>query len=282
MTYNAREISIQDGQPVELYTIVLSGRTYRLTSAEEDVTFDGYAYQATPGLGRGPITLKQVGKMREIEVWIGRAHEVAAVAMSNGIPPRTATLLLKQFHRGDTEARQLWSGNIDQARVDGVLLRMRVPSSADAMLNVSLPFAKVSRACQHMLYGVGCEVNRDYLTYGNHEFMSASDAVSQIGTTLVVSVLEDALGSARANQWAQFGEVRRVVDGERRSILSQTGTTLELDVPFAYVFGGDALEVYAGCDHQMTTCNSKFDNHQKFGGHPGAPDTNPRNNQDED
>lgn len=133
-----------------------------------------------------------------------------------------------------------------------------------------------------MLYGPGCEVDRNYPTYANHEHMSVAAAVSQTGAELEVSELVDPASDPRANQWAQFGEVRRVVDNERRSILDQTGTTLTLDRPFAYLVAGDDLEIYAGCDWKNTTCNTKFGNTQRFGGHPDAPDNNPMNIQDDE
>lgn len=280
--YDEHEESRQDGKPIDLYTLVLSGRIYRLTSAEEDLILGGNAYHATPGLGRGQLTLRQVGSIRKLEVTLARNHAAAVVLMSNGIPPRVATLQLHRFHRGDTEARLQWSGSVSQVRVEGPYLRLLVPNDADVALNAKLPFAAISRTCQHMLYGPGCEVDRDYPTFDNHEHMSVAAAVSQTGAELEVSELVTALSVARPNQWARFGEVRRVVDGERRSILDQTGTTLTLDRPFAYMVAGDDLEIYAGCDWAITTCRDKFSNNQRFGGHPDAPDFNPMNIQDDD
>lgn len=275
MTYASRESSVQDGQPVELYTFVVAGTTHRLTSAEEDVTFGAQTYTATAGLGRGNATLVQVGKTRELTVTLARDHAIAAALLNNGIPPRTATVTIARYHRGDAESRQVWSGPISEAQVDGPYLRLSVPNSVDAAFDVRLPIAKVSRSCQHMLYGPGCGVDRNYPTYANHKHMSIADVVSATGTSLVVTALNDSLGAYRGDQWAQFGEVRRVTDGERRSILDQTGTTLTLDVPFGTLVAGDDLEIYAGCDHLVSTCRAKFNNVQKFGGHPYAPDNNP-------
>jgi hypothetical protein len=70
------------------------------------------------------------------------------------------------------------------------------------------------------------------------------------------------------SQWATFGEVIRLSDGERRGILDQTGTTLTLDVPFRELVVGDALQVWAGCDLTIETCLAKFGNVPNFGGHP--------------
>lgn len=285
MTYDARETSTQSGQPVELYTFSVAMRTYRYTSAEEPVSYGGYDYEQLAGLGRGPVVLMQAGKSREMEIALPRTHAIALVLTGNGsgIPPRTATLTVRRLHRSDAEARLLWSGAIAQVRIDGSYLRLRVPNGADAALDVGLPFARVSGTCQHILYGPGCEVVRDYATYKTQGYLVATTAVSQTSAgVLTVADMNNSSGAAHANQWARYGEVRRVVDGERRTVLDHTGTALTLDVPFGTIFAGDDLEVYAGCDHQIGTCGSKFGNGQKFGGHPSAPSSNPMNIQGND
>lgn len=295
VSFDGLETSTQDGQPVELYKFVLSGRTFYMTTAEEDVQFGGFTWQATPGLSRSPITLQQVGKARTLDVTLERTNSAARVLISNGIPPRTATLLIRRVHRGDTDARQIWSGNISKARLEGVTLHLTVPNAMDVQLGAELPFVEVSGTCQHILYGTGCGVDRNYLTYETQGFLVATTAASQTGDVLTVADMDDAGGTPHPDQWARFGEVRRLVDGERRTILDHTGTALTLDVPFAYLTAGDELEVWAGCDHKITVyrgntfpldvipghCDTKFSNGPNFGGHPEAPLSNPVNPQDE-
>jgi hypothetical protein len=47
------------------------------------------------------------------------------------------------------------------------------------------------------------------------------------------------------------------------------GTTLTLDAPFPpSVTLPAAVTLFAGCDHTVRTCLSKFDNVLNFGGHP--------------
>lgn len=273
MTYDAREKSIQDGQPVELYKMLLSGRTYYMTSAEEDVQFGGYSWQATPGLSRSPITLKKIGEVRTLDVTIGRQHQAAAILMSNGIPPRTATLQIKRVHRGDTEARQIWSGPISRVTLRGTSLNLTIPNAMDTALSTTLP-PVVSGTCRHMLYGPGCEVDRNYPIYMTQGHLVAATVVSQVGDVLTISSMPHADG------WAKFGEVSRLVDGERRTILKQFGTALTLDVPFAYLAVGDSLAVWHGCAHNVDACHDDFNNAQNFGGEPDAPLSNPVNFQD--
>ncbi len=285
MSYDSRQISVQDGSIVELYTLVLSGRTYRLTTNEEDFVLGGNAWHATPGLKRSTRMLQKVGEQRHLEVSISRKHPAAIILMSNGIPPRTATVRIQRWHRGEasSEMQEIEDGVISHVAVRGAYLVLRVISFVDSILNADLPHAEVSGTCRHMLYGPGCLVDRNYPTYDNHPFMSIATVTSQTGSVLVVPPLVDQFNVARPTGWATFGEVRRLVDGERRSVLIHEladlsgNIALTLDVPFAYLVAGDELEVYKGCDHTITMCHEDFNNHLRHGGHPNAPDNNPVN-----
>jgi hypothetical protein len=105
---------------------------------------------------------------------------------------------------------------------------------------------------------------------------------------LVVPPLLDQFGVARPIGWATFGEVRRLVDGERRSVLLHEladldgNIALTIDVPFAYLTAGDELEVYKGCDHTIVMCHEDFNNDRRHGGDPDSPDNNPINLQEDE
>lgn len=268
MTYASAESSVQDGAPLELYTFAIGATTYRLTSSPEDETFSAQTYTAAP-IARAPITLVQLGKRRELEVTIDRTHALATALLGNGIPARATTMTLLRTHRGEIESRQIWAGPISQAVLAGAYLRLRIPNGMDASFDVEAPIARAQRGCQHMLYGPGCNEPRNdavFVTTGNHV---ATTAVSASGVSLVVAALP------QPDQWARYGEVRRILDGERRSILAQVGTTITLDVPFATIAAGNDLAIYAGCDHSVATCRDKFNNVLNFGGHPHMINENP-------
>lgn len=272
MTYDSSERSVQDGQPTEIYTFVAPVATYRFTSGPEDVTVSGQLYVSIP-IGRGNTTSVPLGQVRETIVSIPVEHPFTTVLIGGGIPPRDILLTIERFHPGSA-IRQLWKGYVSDVATDGVFARLRVPNATDDAFAVRLPLLVAQRVCNHVLYDRGCGVNRTYQTYANQEHMSIATVLSASGASLVVSALDNAIGQYRGDQWAQHGEVRRVTDGERRSILDQTGTTLTLDVPFGTLTAGDDLEIYAGCDHLVETCRDKFDNVLNFGAHPDLPNNN--------
>ncbi|MGE0402706.1 MAG: phage BR0599 family protein [Kofleriaceae bacterium] len=275
MAYDDFEQSVQDGAPVELYTFTGPTGTYRLTSAEEDVTF-GSVFTATQ-ISRSNSDISSVtSQVRALTISLAMAHPLAQVLVGNGIPPRNVEVVISRFHRGDSFSEQIWRGYVSMVDTEGEYARLTVPSSLEEQFAIRLPIAIVQRTCNHMLYDAGCTVDRDYAIYQNEAFMSASavDSISTDGLTIVVDELKDGSAVDRLDDWATLGEVRRVTDGERRSIVDQTGTTIVLDMPFATLEVGDDLEVYAGCDLTPETCAEKFANIANFGGSPQLPTTN--------
>lgn len=274
MAYDTFEQSIQDGAPVEIYTFSASTGTYRLTSAEEDVTF-GSLFTATQISRSNAEIMPLSQQVRAMTISLAMAHPLAQVLV-RGIPPRNVEVVISRYHRGDSASEQVWRGYVSVVESDDVFVRLTVPSSMDEQQAVRLPIAVAQRTCNHMLYDRGCTVDRDYPVYQNEAFMSASAVatISADGYTITVDALEDGSSVARDNDWATLGEVRRVSDGERRSIVQQTGTTLVLDVPFATLEVNDDLEVYAGCDLTAEACAVKFANIANFGGEPIFPSTN--------
>ena len=105
-----------------------------------------------------------------------------------------------------------------------------------------------------------------FVTTGNQVATTVS---SVSGVSLVVAALP------QPDQWARYGQAYHLASGESRSVLAQVGTTLTLDVPFATIGVGNDLAVYAGCDHSVTTCRTKFNNVANFGGHPHMINENP-------
>jgi hypothetical protein len=79
------------------------------------------------------------------------------------------------------------------------------------------------------------------------------------------------------------GEIVHLASGERMTIRDQTDlnpgfstvTTLSMQLPIVDMKIGDAVEVYAGCQWDPSTCNDKFDNIEHHGGYPYSPKDNP-------
>ena len=69
---------------------------------------------------------------------------------------------------------------------------------------------------------------------------------------------------------------------DHRLILAQDGDDVTLLLPFAENIVGSTIVLLAGCDHSITTCDTKFStpldplsNVRNFGGFPFVPTKNP-------
>jgi uncharacterized phage protein (TIGR02218 family) len=60
-----------------------------------------------------------------------------------------------------------------------------------------------------------------------------------------------------------------------RMIVGHAGIDLTLVAPMVGLTAGDAVQLYAGCDHTMAHCKDRFGNLDNFGGFPFIPVKNP-------
>lgn len=268
MTYDAKERSVQDAQRVEIYTFQLPGVTYRLTSYDEDSTFDGDAYLAAP-ISRSSVPLAPLGQVREVTVSIALDHPLAVELRRGGIPPQDSLVTIRRFHVGDSEARIQWQGYIGGTSTDDEYTRIRVPNKIDTAFDCQLPVKTVGRQCPHILFDTGCGVDP---VAGGFIITPTVASISADGLTITVSSI-----SGKPDAWATHGKIVRTADGEERTVLQQTGTSIVVDYKFRTLEVGDTLEVFAGCDHSLTGehgCREKFDNVLNYGGEPHAPTNN--------
>jgi hypothetical protein len=269
MTFDADETSVEDSLVRELYELVIAGATYRLTSAEEDVVHGGLIYGAAP-VSRGNAIAGDIGSARELVVTIAADHGVVTALLEDGIPPRATQLTITALQVRSGETLRLYRGPIMGITIDGgepgepTLARLRVPSALEQTFTMRLPIAVASTTCNHALYDAGCGVARA----STHRITAT--VVSFVGAALTISSV-----GGKPDAWFAGGEVVHVATEERRTILSASGTTLTLDVPFPSLSSGAALEVWRGCAHDVITCRDEFSNVARFGGHPDLPSTNP-------
>ncbi len=270
MTYDSVERSVEDAQRVDLFTFSLPGATYRLCTGDADQTFGGDVYSVAP-ISSSDLELVPIGgNVREVTVSLALDHDLAIELRQGGLPPQNALVTIRRIHLGDTGSRVWWQGYIGGTSTSRTATVIRVPNKIDLAFDCGLPIKLAERRCPHVLGDVGCGVD---LVAGGFRITPTVASVSADGSALIVSSM-----SGKPDAWARDGKIIRVADGERRTVVSQIGTTIALDFPFRELANGDALDVFAGCDRSLLGehgCKVKFNNVPRFGGEPHIPDDNP-------
>lgn len=264
MSYDAYELSIQLGQPVELYTFTVGLQTYRYTSAEDTVNFSANPYlprqidRTSPG-----ISSTENGR-QQMEITIPSDDPIATRYL--GIPPaERAYIRIVRFHRGDSpNGWVLWDGRIISAKFEqqGALCRLFSVSSESALAR-PIPGRKFQGMCNHVLYDGGCKL------------LEADNRI--IGPVLAANGRQIAVSGLPVDDatWALGGKV--IWGSDRRLIVAQDGNMLTLQMPFRGNIVGEEVTVTAGCAHTLAVCQAKFDNAINFGGFPFVPTKNPFN-----
>lgn len=263
MTFEARELSTQDGAPVELYMFALDTRVWRYTSSDREIESGGHVFKPRP-ITRSNIESTNEKARLGLTLRAPRSLEVAELYIITP-PTQAVTLVVQQFHQGDSEVATIWTGRI--VSVDftgGIAAEITLEPVYTSIRRIGLR-RLYQRQCPHVLFGPACKVDK-----AAHRIDGTIASIS--GTVVSVSAV-----SGEADGWAAGGYLEWTVDGatDRRFIDSHTGAALDLGMSTYGLSVGMAVSVYPGCDHTIATCNSKFANEQRFGGFPYFPQKNP-------
>lgn len=248
------EKSVSDSAPVELYTFTTNAGVFRRTSYDEDVIHGGNTFVAVP-LMRTTVEVNATSQAQELNVEM----LLSDVLVRNSLPilPSTFTCLLQRKQLVSGEVQTIWDGVVTSITVKGLKATLRVPSTMDDALGAAIPSAYFQTKCNHVLYDARCGMVRT-------NFDLATTITSVSGLTVIV-----ASTGGNASPYYVGGDILRTADNERRLIVAQNGNTLTLNLPFPPTVSLPAsVTLFAGCDHTMPTCVSKFANGINFGGHP--------------
>jgi len=263
MSYDALEKSRWSGAPIELFDFARSYIHWRYTSAQSDVTLDYVDYKATP-ISRTGIDLNTEINKSSLTVTVPRDNEVADQWRVSP-PSEPIILTLSQYHEGDTDVIVQWMGRIITVEWAGSIANIILEPNYTSVKRPGLR-RRYQRACPHVLYGPACRLTDD-----TFRLLSTVENIAGLGVSVYNAT---ALGAT----YYEGGYIQWEIDlgiYERRYIVSQAGTVLTLDTsPFSLEVG-QVVSVFPGCDHTLTTCNSKFGNSLNYGGMPYMPSVNP-------
>ena len=263
MSFDTRERSVQTGEPVELYTFTRDAQVWRFTSADRDKTVSAQTYTAAiitrsdiesgSELARSPLRLEVPRDFAVADLW-----RVAP-------PTSRVTVLLRQYHEGDSELVTLWTGRILNVEFEGARANILCEPVFTTVKRIGLR-RLYQRQCPHALYGTRCGVNRA-------DFDVAGTVASISGAAVSVSAASSFADGYFSGGYLEFQPSAGVY--ERRFIEAHAGAALTI---MGSTFGlavSTSVTLYPGCAHTLAVCQSKFSNAANYGGMPWMPESNP-------
>lgn len=263
MAYDVFEASVESGQPIELYIFTIGATVHRYTSAEDTITYSANTYLPRNIDRTSPTLASGKGGRQQLEITLPK-DDVIAQRYIGIVPAARVEIEVLRFHRDDSpNGYSLWKGRIVSAKFEQQTTVCRLFSvSSESALARPIPGRKYQGLCNHTLYDSGCKV-----TKASYKYTGTVSAES--GRTITVAGLAAAKGAG----WAKGGTIE--VGSEKRLVSSQSGDVLTLQIAFPSTLVSSSVDVYAGCDHTLTTCNGKFSNAINFGGFPFVPTRDP-------
>lgn len=262
MTYNAFESSIEQGRPIELYEIRVGSDAWNLTTADRQLTVDSAVYTPLNGLSRTPVAVGPEDRNEVVEFTLPSSHPFVRRYIDI-VPGQRASMTIRRFHNNDPdeETATVFKGLVRSVGfiLDGTEAKIAVLPISGA-LSRKVPRYTFKSLCNHVLYDQRCKVaSAGFQVTGDVTGINAS------GNQLTINGL-----GAQPDGWADAGFVA-FGSVDFRLVLTQVSDTVTLLLPFPMDLLGSSVDVFAGCDHSLATCKSKFDNVINHGGHAFVP-----------
>lgn len=266
MAFDALEESLESSRPLELYTFQVGPTTFRYTSAEDDYVDGANTFTAIEGLGRTALTAGgPTDSVGTLTIEMPGTNSLSQLYI-DGIPGVVPTVSIERVQRTDGSKVTIFDGTIRSVTFQDSGYRAEfeiVPTFSGVQREI--PRFKYSSQCNHVLYDSRCQVDDT-----DPSFRLSGAAVTAVsGNTITVTGAD-----ANGDGYYTGGFVQTTSADDRRLILDQTGTVLTLLLPFTDSPLGSTVVVFAGCDHEISTCKSKFDNVINFGGFAYVPTRN--------
>ena len=269
MTFSPIENSREDGNILELYEFRFGTETTRLTSYNRNILFGGVTWLATQ-ISRSDVQNSTEQAINEIKIELPLTNEIASRYIRN-VPGRVGSVQIFRAHVDDPieETILLFDGFISQASFDAALVATLSCSPSTSVFKRSGPRFNYQSLCNHILYDSRCKILEV-------AFQFTGTVIVESGREITVDGLIAAEPEA---DWAVSGFVRSPAGStdDARLVLAQSGDVLTLLNNFAEPAIGLSVDVFAGCDHSLAICESKFANVINYGGFPFVPIKNPFN-----
>lgn len=272
MTFIALEQSTSDGRPVELFLFKTALQTVgnAFTNAEDDIVFGAETYQAI-GISRSEPSYSAESDASSVTLTVGRSLEFARRFILQAPSDRYVVTIFRR-HITDTglETVTWWKGFISQVVFRGIDSEIVCRSLLELFTRIG-PRMNFQQPCNHVLYDSRCTVKENTFRFQGVPATISASGLQLTFTGISTSAPLTAAPSGFQGNYYVGGFIRTPDSVDFRLITDQQGDVLTVQFPFYSTPGGLILDVFAGCDHQIGTCDLKFGNVLFHGGHHFLP-----------
>lgn len=262
MSYDAIEVSINSGKPIEFYDIYdVEGTHYRHHTAYETLNLNGSDYE--PGIiNRSDLEVQSFDmNQRPLEVKLAKGNTFASKFIGQPIDS-LVNLILYRWHEDDEDYVIYYQGNLIHIGFDTDALPT---CKFESILMSSIRMGhrrRCSRICDLVLYGFGCNVNQE-----SYKVNSTITNISADGRTITSAAF-----ATKTDGWFIGGKIR--IGYAYRLIIGHSTNTILIDRPFYNANLYDVFTAFAGCGHNSTSCTG-FGNKINYAGNEFLPKDNP-------
>ncbi|HHK4725441.1 TPA: phage BR0599 family protein [Pseudomonas aeruginosa] len=268
MSIGENELSVQDARPIELFEVSYTGNYWYYNTSSKDIVLDGRRYIAAPCSHEDIIPTVDAEKTGNTAVFPADAGfgEVFRVQPPSEVVSMSIRM---QNYLVPSELVTIWKGRIINVAWNGEGMLEAVVENVFSSLQRPGLRRRFSITCPYALYSASCGVNRD-------DFRDDTPVLAMAGLGLV---LQAAIGKPDDYYAGGYVTWENNIHGNQekrmvRQSVGATGTLILASPPIA-LSGGQVVSAYAGCDHLIATCDSKFDNSDNCGATPYIPKKNP-------
>lgn len=264
MTYIAKETSVNEGQPLELYRFEWGANVLLYSSGDENFIDGDDVYTPVP-IERSTTDINSTGQVSPVTLRVPRDFPVAGVNVAN-VPGRTIWLTIRRLHLTDGGAPEqvvFWTGRLVNTAWIGSQAELRCEPINAAIERQCLRRAYQTQ-CPLMLYAPECGLVKEEwsLTLAGSDLTPSGADITAAGI------------GGYADDFFTNGFIMQN-DLYQRLITAHTGSTITLLEPLPAIEPADNIRIFAGCDRSFATCRDKFSNGDNHGGYLFIPKVNP-------
>jgi hypothetical protein len=276
MSFNSRETSRAEGEPINLYFFRYGDAPdayWAYTDAEQPVEHDfdpevGLVVFEPVPIDRGSIVSSGTLDRAAMEIKTPQDSELAMLFRIHP-PSQVVVLTVFQGHVGDLDFKVCWAGRVLGCQLNGNEAEFTCEPVSTSMKRAGLR-RNWQYGCPHVLYGPQCKADREDASIVTTVTGVAGALVSVDPAWAPAEMRVKYLGGlAEYSNADGVTEIRTVIRLADSDTLVLSGYALGL-VP------GSPIKLSFGCNHIWNEdCTNLHNNVQNFGGHPFIPTKNP-------